>query len=233
MNKKIRKVLNIFLIGLFFFSPAKSYADVFRGEITKAGEDKRSFILLYEDQAKSKKEIRIWVTPETKFLGLSTLPEMINGDELIVTAKNNIDISRWEADSVELTKARIRNPEPETPVTEALSDESKIRTAEDKAEKPHLDLAEVEKRFADMEKQIDALPEKALKNSSLREKIDILMADLDKKRMALKTLIEECRTANAEQLPKLTQKALMADEELEEAIRNASSEIAADTIVVV
>ena len=226
-NSILLSCLKIIAIALLLLPQANSYADVFKGEITKDGDDKQFFKLAYED-SHVKKELQIWVTTEIKFMGLSTLTEVVNGDEVTVTAQLNTESNRWEADSVEISKVMIRDPIAEAPVPQAIVQEIADRAVEAKAAKPGIDLAATETRLAEMEKAIDTLREKTLHTPMLQEETDMMLADLGKKRIVLKSKIEEFKAGSSDQLEEIAVGMGKAADELQEALLEAEQEIASD-----
>lgn len=114
---------------LVLLSCPRLYADTFKGEITKLGDDKQSFTLK-TGEAGEKKEIQVWLVTETKFKGMSSLAEVSKGDEVTVSAQQNASNGHWEADQVELSKIVIHDPGAEVPVPKQITEEKKDRIQE-------------------------------------------------------------------------------------------------------
>ncbi len=109
-------------------------ADTMQGEVQRVPPEGKAFDLLRADTNETS---QIFLLSETKFNGLSSLLELVKGDEVTVTAQRNVASGHWEADSVTVRKMVIRNPESdlktlkETPEKSAsvasLENETKVR----------------------------------------------------------------------------------------------------------
>lgn len=124
------KSFTAIFLTIVFISIPQLYAEQLKGEITEISEDKRSFNMNAKDAAGKTQELEIWLAAETQFKGLSSLTEVVKGDEVTAEAQFNTSTDRWEADSVELSKVVIRDPKPETPVAKEITEE-KIERSED------------------------------------------------------------------------------------------------------
>lgn len=131
-NLTLKAVLFVVLAAGF---AAQGRAETIQGEVQQVGKDGRAFSVLNQT---SKENAEIFLSPETKFNGLSSLLDLIKGDEVTVAAQRNTANGRWEADAVTVVKMVIRNPQSdietlkETPEKSAavasLETETKVRT---------------------------------------------------------------------------------------------------------
>ncbi len=159
-------------------SPLFAQAEVISAEIKKISTEGDSFKIVRQD---NHREMEVWLSVETKFEGLSSLHELVAGDEVIVDTQKNLDNGRWEAAALTVSKMVIRNPKsdvetmsetPEMPASAAsMEDEARARIKN-----------EMRLNLEGLDKKIDALKGETAKTSQLQERYDILTKDLAPKR---------------------------------------------------
>lgn len=214
-------------MSLLWVPFSQASVEVFKGEVHRTDDGNSSFHLNFEDSSKQMQDIEIWVTTETKFQGLSTLLELVEGDEVIVTAqKNTANQDRWEADQVELSKVVIRDPGAEVPVSKEIVKEKVDRTQAAQSTNQDLEAVDLENKFKKMDNEIEALKLKVAKTSvSLQEKKDVMMGDLFKKKMAAEAKLSEYRTAEAENKNEIFKAANLLMTDLEESLLATKQEL--------
>jgi hypothetical protein len=199
MIKFLSRTIFIMLL-LISSSPLFSHAEIFIGEITRTGKEGSSFDLKFENSAKQKQRIQFWVSTETQFKGLSSLLELVNGDEVIVTAQKNISQDeRWEADIVELSKIVIRDPGPEVAASTEIVEEKVDRAQTANTVNQDVEVNAFRAKFQTLEKDIEALKQEAVKiPNTLQEKREMLMGDLLKKKIMTEAKLNEYAAAGTE-----------------------------------
>lgn len=214
----------LFLAGSF---STLSYAEIFTGEIIRTGSEGSSFNLRLESTAQQKKNLQIWVSTETQFKGLSSLLELVSGDEVIVTAQRNVsNDERWEADVVELSKVVIRDPGREVSASEEIVEEKVDRAQTANTADSDLEIAAFRTRFTGIEAEINALKSKVVKIPDLlQEKRDVLMGELLKKKIMTEAKLNEYLAAGPGAKNEIFKAASLLMTELEEILLRTRQEL--------
>jgi hypothetical protein len=219
-------LIRAIFVSSFIFSTA-AYAEILKGEISQTSKDGSSFNLAFEDAAKQKQELQIWVSTETKFLGLSTLGEIVKGDEVKVTAQQNTaNANRWEADVVELSKVVIRDPGPDVSASKEIVEEKVDRAESAQNSNRGLEIADLKNKFKALDVEIENFKSKAAKNPfSLEEKKDVLLGDLAKKKLMAQAKLDEFQMTAEENRQEVLKSAYLMMTDLEESLMRAKSEL--------
>lgn len=204
-----------------------SYAEVLKGEIQQTPKDGSSFQLNLPKDTGQKQELQIWLSTETKFKGLSSLLELVKGDEVTVTAQKNVsNNNRWEADLVELSKVVIRNPGPEVSVPKEIVKEKVDRAQAAEIPNQDFEMAGLKNKFENMEKEIESLRSKAAGNpDNLQEETDVLLTDLLSKKLLAKSKLSEYQMTDFENKDEVFKSAYLLMTDFEESLLRVRQEL--------
>lgn len=189
-----------FLAGFFFFAflaavfEPNGNTETLRGEIKDISPEGRSFNLVRLD---TRDELRIWLSIETKFQGLSSLYELAVGDEVTVEAQRNPDKGQWESHSLTVNKVVIGDPKSDTEVLGEPEGSSAV-AASLEAESRRRVQGEMRKTYGQWVKEMRSVKAAAAESPALHEKYGLLTQDLDPARLEFQKALQALRKSPSE-----------------------------------
>lgn len=167
-----------FIFPYILFLPSLVLAEEIKGEVKSVSLEGRSFKL---KELNSQKEVEIWLSIETQFQGLSSLRQLVKGDEIVVSAQKNKSNDRWEADAITISKVVLRNPKSDIEVLNQTPEKTATVASIEEESKNRI-KREMRAILEDFDKKIEAIKARARVEISLQEKYDMLTKDLAVKR---------------------------------------------------
>lgn len=210
----------LFAAILFLSAGTPLFAStVIKGDVKKVSAEGKNFSVTNQE---TKQEAEIYLSVETKFVGLSSLLELVPGDEVAVTAQKNAVSGHWEADSVTVSKMVIRHPKSDTAALEAdgsksasvasLENETKIRTRK-----------EIALFLEQFDRELDSI-KKDLRSKETKKKYKKLTKGLWSDKRAVRKKLKNLDKASDKNWPRAKQEAEAAVQVLRGRLENLKAQ---------